>query len=82
MPITPETTYAALLIINALHLLHHRWAKRHISYAEATAAALLCVPITALPAGLIMSAHGAMITIQVAGSLFIRKLSPDWQEAH
>ena len=33
--LTPHTTYVALLVVQALHLLHHRLAKRHISFAKA-----------------------------------------------
>ncbi len=32
--LTPENTYIALLVVQALHLLHHRLTKRHISFAE------------------------------------------------
>ena len=31
---TPSFTFAVLLVVQALHLLHHRLAKRHISFAE------------------------------------------------
>lgn len=36
MILTPQTTYVALLIVQTAHLLHHRLAKRHISFAEAS----------------------------------------------
>ncbi len=36
--LTPENTYIALLVVQALHLLHHRLTKRHISFAEVTSA--------------------------------------------
>lgn len=42
--LTPQTTYIVLLIVQALHLLHHRVAKRHISFAEVISGAVLCVP--------------------------------------
>lgn len=42
--LTPTYTYFALLIVQALHLLHHRLTKRHISFAEAISAGILCVP--------------------------------------
>jgi hypothetical protein len=32
--LTPQHTYVALLIVHTAHLLHHRLAKRHISFAE------------------------------------------------
>jgi len=78
--LTPEWTYAALLVVQALHLLHHRVTKRHISFAEVVSAAVLCVPpsTTLLPAMLLMGAHLLLIAIQIIGSLFIQKLSPDW----
>lgn len=36
--LTPQTTYIALLIVQALHLLYHRLVKRHISFAEVISA--------------------------------------------
>ena len=83
MQLTPDITYAALLAVQTLHLLHHRLAKRHISFAEVISAAVLCVPPASglIPAALLMSAHGALIAVQVVGSLFIRRLSPDWDDA-
>ena len=42
--LTPQSTYIALLIVQALYLLHHRLAKRHISFAEVISAIVLCVP--------------------------------------
>lgn len=75
----PEATYALLLAAQALHLLHHRLAKRHISFVEVVAAAVLLVPPTApVPPALLMSAHLALVAVQAAGSLWIRRLSPDW----
>jgi hypothetical protein len=69
-----------LLAIQALHLFHHRIAKRHISFTEVISAAALCVPpfIVPLPAWLFISVHLILIAIQIVGSLWIRKLSPDW----
>ena len=80
--LTPTITYLALLVVQALHLFHHRVAKRHISFAEVVSAVALCVPpfVVALPAWLFVSAHLALIAIQVVGSLWIRKLSPDWSK--
>lgn len=78
--LTPTTTYIALLIVQALHLFHHRVAKRHISFAEVVSAAVLCVPpsVVSLPGWLFMGVHLSLILIQVVGSLWIKKLSPDW----
>ena len=79
--LNPHATYVALLIVQALHLLHHRLAKRHISFAEVASAAVLCVPpfAVALPAWLFVGAHLSLIAIQIVGSAWIRKLSPEWQ---
>ena len=77
--LTPQSTYLMLLAVQALHLLHHRLAKRHISFAEVVSALVLCVPPWApLPAWLLMGAHLIMIVVQVVGSLWIKKLSPNW----
>lgn len=46
MSVTQQTTYIALLIVQTAHLLHHRLAKRHISFAEVASSAILCVPLT------------------------------------
>jgi hypothetical protein len=76
---TPQVTYVALLVVQALHLLHHRLAKRHISFAEVVSAVVLCVPPWApLPAWLLMGAHIILIAVQVTGSLWIKRLSPNW----
>ena len=76
---SPTTTYQILLAVQALHLLHHRLAKRHISFAEVVSSLLLCVPTTApIWPALLMGAHLAAATIQIIGSLAIRRLSPDW----
>jgi len=78
--LTPEITYAALLIVQTLHLLHHRLAKRHISFAEVASAAALCVPLSApVPGFVLMGAHLTLIAIQVIGSVWIRRLSPAWE---
>lgn len=77
--LTPQITYTALLVVQALHLFHHRLTKRHISYAEVISAVVLCVPPWApLPMWLLMSMHLILIAVQVVGSLCIKKLSPDW----
>ncbi len=78
--LTPQNTYALLWIVQLLHLLHHRLAKRHISFAEVISAAILCVPPTApLPDWLLMGAHLSLCAVQLIGSLFIDRLAPDWQ---
>ena len=77
--LTPQTTYIALLIVQALHLLHHRLAKRHISFAEVISAVVLCVPPwTPIPSILLMGIHLSLIAVQLVGSLWIKKLSPEW----
>ena len=77
--LTPRTTYIALLVVQALHLLHHRLTKRHISFAEVISAIVLCVPPWApLPALLLMATHLSLIVVQVVGSVWIEKLSPEW----
>lgn len=77
--LNPQNTYVALLIIQALHLLHHRIAKRHISFAEVISAIVLCVPPWAPVSGLLlMGAHLTLIAAQLVGSVWIRKLSPEW----
>ncbi len=79
--LSPQYTYVVLLVAQALHLLHHRIAKRHISYAEVVSALVLCVPPWApLPAWLLVGAHLILIAVQLVGSLWIKKLSPDWQQ--
>ena len=78
--LTPTTTYLALLVVQAFHLLHHRLAKRHISFAEVVSAIVLCVPpfAVSLPAWAFMGTHLTLIAIQIVGSLWIKKLSPNW----
>ncbi len=75
---SPETTYTVLLVVQALHLLHHRLVRRQISFVEGAAALLLCVPPTtaAVPAQLLVAAHLTFCGIQIIGSLWIAKLSP------
>ena len=77
---TPLHTYLALLIVQTLHLFHHRLVKRHISFAETISSLVLCFPpfLISLPAVVFMTAHITMIVVQVVGSIWIRKLSPDW----
>ena len=78
---TPQTTYFVLLVVQALHLIHHRLAKRHISFAEVASAAVLCVPPwTPLPAWLLMAAHMTLSAVQIIGSFWTKKLSPQWSE--
>jgi hypothetical protein len=79
---TATVTYGALLVVQALHLLHHRLAKRHISFVEVVSAGVLCAPpmlLPAIPAWAFISVHGALIVTQIAGSIWIRKLSPSWR---
>jgi hypothetical protein len=78
--IDPTYTYVALLIVQAAHLLHHRLAKRHISFAEVVSAIVLCFPpfLVALPDVAFVAAHLTLIAIQIVGSIWIRKLSPAW----
>lgn len=78
--LTPEHTYTALLVVQALHLLHHRLAKRHISFAEVASSAVLCVPPSAPLSGLLLiGAHLTLIAIQMIGSVWIKRLSPAWE---
>lgn len=77
--LTPTITFTVLLVIQALHLLHHRLAKRHISFAEVASAALLCIPPTLpLPDWLVMTAHLLLAGVQIIGSIWIKRLSPNW----
>jgi hypothetical protein len=80
--LNPQVTYVALLIVQALHLLHHRLTKRHISFAEVISAGVLCAPpsAVALPAWLFVGVHLTLIVVQIIGSLWIKKLSPQWSE--
>lgn len=77
--LTPQHTYIALLIVQAFQMLHHRLAKRQISFGEVISAVVLCVPPWApLPALLLMAAHLSLIVVQGIGSFWIKKLSPEW----
>ena len=80
--LTPTNTYIALLIVQAFHLFHHRISKRHISFAEVVSAVVLCVPpfMVSFPGWVFMLAHLSLIAIQLVGSLWIKKLSPDWSK--
>lgn len=80
--LTPTITYIALLVVQALHLFHHRLARRHISFAEVVSAVVLCVPpfVVSLPAWLFIGVHLTLILIQLVGSLWIKRLSPDWSK--
>lgn len=50
--------YAVLLVVQALHLLVHRLAKRHMSFVEVITGSVLCVPPTAdVPGWLLMVPH-------------------------
>lgn len=74
-----KTTFLILLGVQTLHLLHHRLAKQHISFAEVASSSLLCVPLSwPVPAPLLMTAHLVLAAVQVVGSLWIKRLSPDW----
>jgi hypothetical protein len=79
--LTPTFTYLALLIVQVAHLLHHRLAKRHISFVEVVTAAVLCLPpfLISLPAVVFVSIHLILIAVQVLGSVWIRRLTPDWR---
>jgi len=81
--LNPAYTYVALLIVQAFHLLHHRLAKRHISFAEVVSAVVLCFPpfLVQLPSVLFVTTHLLLIAVQIVGSVWIRKLSPDWKPA-
>jgi hypothetical protein len=78
----PTYTYIALLIVQTGHLFHHRFAKRHISFAEVASSLTLCFPpfVIALPGIVFVSMHLLLIGVQVIGSFRIRELSPQWSE--
>jgi hypothetical protein len=81
MSLTPQATYIALLLVQTAHLLHHRLAKRHISFAEVASSAILCVPLTlGIPSAVYITVHLAMIAVQIVGSVWIRRLSPTWAQ--
>lgn len=72
-----EYTYTALLIVQALHLLHHRLVRRQISYVEGVTGLLLCVNPAWMPwSEALAVAHITAISVQIIGSLFIYRLSP------
>lgn len=73
-------TWGLLAVVQTLHLLHHRLARRHISLAEVTSSSLLLVPPAAglVPDLVLAAGHGLMAAVQVAGSIWIDRLSPDW----
>ncbi|HEX8352097.1 MAG TPA: hypothetical protein VF611_04335 [Pyrinomonadaceae bacterium] len=68
--------------MQTFHLLHHRVARRHISFAEVFSAAVLCAPpfAVSLPGWVFIAAHLSLIAVQLVGSLWIKKLSPDWSK--
>jgi hypothetical protein len=76
-----HNSYLILLVVQALHLIHHRLTKRHISFVECVAALVLIYQPSweMLPSMLVVTAHYALVTIQVIGSIFIRRLSPSWR---
>ena len=77
--LAPTVTYQLLLVVQALHLFHHRFARRHISYAEGTSAADLCIPPSAglpIPGLAFVVAHSALIALHVVGSIWIKRLAP------
>ena len=77
--LNPVWTYQILLFVQATHLLHHRLAKRHISFVVVITAGVLCVPPGLLGLPLVLAiVHLTLVLIQVAGSVWINKLSPNW----
>lgn len=75
----PAITFTVLLIVQALHLLHHRLSKQHISYVEGITAVALCIPLSwPLPDWLFVGGHLTLAGIQVVGSVWIDRLSPKW----
>lgn len=72
----PDITRLVLGVALALHLTHHRWAHRHISFVEVFAAGLLTLPTTFAPV-LLGIAHLGNVAVLVVGSIGIRRLSPD-----
>jgi hypothetical protein len=77
-----ENSYQVLLVTQALHLLHHRIAKRHISFAEVISGLVLCVRPSSFPelSDALPWIHLTLVAIQIIGSLFIKRLSPNWQK--
>jgi hypothetical protein len=79
---TATVTYVGLLVVQMLHLLHHRLARRHISFVEVISAGVLCAPpmlLPAIPVWVFVSVHAALVVTQIVGSIWIRKLSPSWE---
>lgn len=78
MLLTPDITWSALLAVQTLHLLHHLIARRHISFVEVLASAVLLVPLPqgAAAALLLMILHIVLVLVQLIGSAWIRQLSP------
>ncbi|HBG31875.1 MAG: hypothetical protein ACPHN2_00710 [Sinimarinibacterium flocculans] len=78
--LTPELTWIALISVQTLHLLHHRLAKRHISLVEVSTSAVLMIPPQGVLAPvLLMTLHGALIVVQIMGSISIQRFSPQWE---
>lgn len=76
----PQFTYLLLLIVQAVHLLHHRLAKRHISFVEGVTGVVLCVPPTLVSFGTLLAVgHLLLAAIQIVGSIWIKRLSPEWK---
>ncbi len=77
--LTPQTTYIALLVVQALHLLRHRLTKRHISFAEVVSAIVLCVPPwSPVPAWLLMGRTPRLDRCAGCRKCLDKKLSPNW----
>ena len=51
--LNPQNTYIALLVVQALHLLHHRLAKRHLSIAEVISAVAALHPALGTGSGVV-----------------------------
>jgi len=79
----PSTTFFILVGVQTAHLAHHRLAKRHISFAEVVSSATLLLPTSGetIPAALVAGVHLLAAGVQVVGSIWIRRLSPDWSVA-
>lgn len=75
-----QNTWMLLMVTQAAHLFHHRLAKRHISFVEVITGILLCLHPASFPgiSPWMPAAHLVLVAIQIAGSLFINRLSPDW----
>ena len=77
-----QNTYFMLLITQAAHLFHHRIMKKHISFVEVIASVILCIPPQAFPgiSTYLALVHIGLVCVQIVGSIFIQKLSPDWRK--